>query len=231
MFKYGCCFIVLCCKVEQKQPKKHIKNARYRKFLDEGIIKTLKEEDIILVCQNIKHKYPAEARNLIITLYLTGARPNEALKLKGKDFKDEGKNITISLQPSKKGLPRTIYLQRKNKLVDYLAKYGLRCYDEAYIFPHFRGGYNRKRVTKRGIIERIEYADKLRYWVKKWFSVLPDGTITTYFLRHNRFSRLAEAGATMEQIRLLKGARTFDSVTPYLHMSTETAKKMSKKIN
>jgi len=217
--------------MEQETKKKHIKNARYRKFLDEGIIQTLKEDDIYNVCKNLKHKYPAEARNLIITLYLTGARPNEALRLKGKDFQESGKDLIVKLQPSKKGLPRSIYLTRKNKLVEYLAKYGLRCYDEAYIFPHFKGNYTRTRTTKRGIIQRTEYADKLRYWVKKWFTILPDGTITTYFLRHNRFSKLAESGATMEQIRLLKGSRTFDSVTPYLHMSTETAKRMSKKIN
>jgi hypothetical protein len=41
---------------------------------------------------------------------------------------------------------------------------------------------------------------------------------------------MAANDATMEEMRMVKGSRTFDSITPYVHMSTDMAKKASKKM-
>jgi integrase len=217
---------------EGKEKHKNIKNALYRQFLDKGIIELIKEEDITLVLNAITGAHAREARALIITLYYTGGRTNEILRLKSKDFTREGGYLIIDLPSSKNGLPRKVYLPLKKLLVKELLKYSLGIMPEAFIFYNYKGEYHRRRIDKRGNIrERIEYSDKLRYHFSKWFSVLPVGSITPYYLRHNRFSKLSMAGATMEQLRLIKGAKTYNSIMPYIHMSTAMAKDVARKLD
>jgi site-specific recombinase XerD len=207
-----------------------ITNEFYREFLDKGIIKTLGEEEIKKVLLNIKGKNVKEGRALIIALYYTGARPNEVLKALAKDVEKKGSYITIKLQGSKNGLPRTIYLKGKSELPKELYNFSLGIFPEMYLFHNFRSKRIRTHLTKKG--DKREYtivSDKLYYWVKKWFENVQD--ISAYFLRHNRFSKLSESGITPEQIRILKGAKTFESVTPYLHMSTDISKKIARKMN
>lgn len=215
---------------EDPEKRKNIKNKHYRRFLDEGIIEVLSEDDIKTVLENLKTKHMREARSLIIALYYTGARPNEILRLRARHIKRKGRHVILQVKGSKRGLPRSVYLSRKKELVMELLDFAESVYPERYLFYHFRGRYVRKKKVKGQIVERVEYGAKLRKHFYKWFSVLPKGTIPPYFLRHNRFSSLAQKGATMEEMRMLKGSKTFASVEPYLHMSEATAKKLAKRI-
>jgi integrase len=209
-----------------------IKNESYKRFLDEGLIDTLDEDQIKIVLDSLKHRFKLEARSLIICMYYTGARPNEILRLKTDDIIRDGKYLKITMQGSKRGLPRPIMLKISHPLVKEFDIYTKKLPLGVFIFYHFRNNYIRNYTSKSGEIKTITtISDKLRYYFKKWFSVLfPDG-IPPYYLRHNRFSKLAEVGTSMEQLRQMKGSRTLDSVTPYLHMTKKTAIDIGKKNN
>lgn len=208
--------------------KQKIKNAQYRKFLDEGMIETLSEEQIGTILSNIKDR---AGRALVIFLYYTGARPAEALEVKAKDIKKERSLISIKVPAKKRGLPRTIYLQLKLPLVQELFDFASSQMDEIYIFYKYKNKYIRSYINKKGEHKtREETTDKLRYWFNLWFAPLfPDG-LPPYFLRHNRFTKLAESGLDMYELKQLKGARDMDSIMPYLHFSSHLSKKVSKKI-
>ena len=211
-----------------EQIKKHrIKNALYRKFLDEGIIEILKHEDIVKVLNNIKGKNAKEARALVICLYLTGARPVEVLNMKAKDISKESQFILAKVPASKNGLPRTIYLQIRNSLAKELLNFAMSLMGERYLFWNFRGSSRQKYITDNGFLKEYNVITyKLRYYFKIWFNSL----IPPYFLRHNRFSQLSQDGASMDQLKNLKGAKSYESIQPYTHLSSDSAKKIARKI-
>ena len=208
-----------------------IKNRNYRKFLDEGMIDLIGNEEIKLALANVKGRYKKEGRALLICAYATGARPVEYLQLKGKNIRREKHEIYIKLPAAKNGLPRDIPISiRRMPFVVELYKYAVSCMPDMFIFWHFRtNGYRRLRKLKSGEIrEYIEYTDSLRYHFNKWFEGVIPGSISPYFLRHNRFSKMMTKGATTEQVRLWKGSKTLASVSPYAHLSKEMAQKASK---
>lgn len=212
-----------------------IKNKRYRQFLDTGMFESLSEADLLRAVGNvkgIKGQYVKEGRALLICLYYTGCRPNELMKLKSENVKDESASYyKVLLMGSKGGLPRTIYLQKKKLMVKEFAQYCLSMPPGMYCFFHYRDNYVRLHVCKNGEEKgKLECTNKLRWYFKTWFAFIPGG-ITPYYLRHNRFSKLSEKGASLEEMRQLKGSKTFNSVYPYLHLSSKTAKQVAKKID
>jgi site-specific recombinase XerD len=208
-----------------------ISNKRYRQFLDTGIFESISEADVKIALSRIRGSHVKEGRALLIGLYYTGCRPNEMLKLKSHHVKDNGDSYyKVLLHGSKGGLPRTIYLQKKRAMVKEFAEYCLSLPPDMYAFFHYRDNYVRLRDDKKGNEKsRLECTNKLRWFFKIWFGFVPGG-ITPYFLRHNRFSKLSEKGASMEELRQIKGSKSFDSVYPYLHLSSKTAKSVAKKI-
>ena len=218
----------------EKKPST-IKNVRYRQFLDKGIIETINEADIIKVLDSIKaarNVTKAMGRSFVILLYYTGARPNELLQLDPSQFKREPNYLSVRVVGSKRGLPRTIYLPINKQLVKELEGYVTSLPPGYKLFYGLANKSIRVRHNKAGQEKvTIDTTDKLRYYFKRWFDVLLEGGIPPYFLRHNRFSKLAEAGADLQDIRMIKGSRTFESVMPYLHMTKKTALKVARKLD
>lgn len=209
-----------------------INNPNYIKFLDEGIINVLTEEHINKALQNIKGKHIKTHRAFLIALYYTGGRPGEVLDLRGRDFSRDKSYILIKMAASKGGLPRTVRLRFSLPLVKELYFYAIGMFPDMYLFFYLRSNYIKKYIGKRGNEHvRIEKSAKLRYYFKRWFYNVIEGGINPYYLRHNRFSKLSEAGATMEDIRQIKGCKTFDSITPYIHMSKAKSVSLAKKIS
>lgn len=207
-----------------------IKNKNYRKFLDEGIIDPITEEQINQALRNVRGRHSREGRALLITLYYTGARPNEVLRIQGKDVSRQDQYIIVKVKGSKGGLPRTLYFPYKKALLRELYTYATGRFPEMYLFYHFQNKYVRTVPGKTGPKQNTTITDKLRYHLNKWFEGVIEDSINPYFLRHNRFSKLAEAGLSMQDLRMIKGSRTTESVTPYLHMSAASAKKAAKKM-
>lgn len=213
-----------------------IKNKHYRKFLDEGEITLITAGDfdaaIEAASSGIYRKYRDLARSLLIVLYYTGCRPAEALKVCAKDI-DTSDHIflKVKLKTLKMGRPRTVYIPRKLPYVNELEDLSLRTYPDMLLFYPFISKSVRTYKLRTGEVKTfIETSDRLRYFFKKWFASLPNGAISPYFLRHNRFSSLAIEGAAPQDIQLLKGAKDLSSVSPYLHMSTQKAREIGKKI-
>lgn len=208
-----------------------IKNINYRKFIDKGLIDIITQDELKQALANIKGRYRKEGRALLICLYFTGGRPVEVLSLKAEQVQRKDSYVTVEMQAAKRGLNRTIFLPYRYALVKELYFYAASCFNKMFLFYHYRGNYKRTVTYKSGkVVERIDITDKLRYHVKRWFRGVVDGSIPPYFLRHNRFSQLSEAGLTSEELRQLKGSKTTGSVEAYLHLSSRTAKKIAKKI-
>lgn len=219
--------------VEKKPKKKRIKNKHYNLFLEKGLIEPLEEKELKQILDNIKHKSTLEARALLIVLYYTGARPCEVLEVKAKDIEKKGSYVTVFIKGDKKGsLPRTIHLPYRRVYVKEMYIFASSIFYDRYLFYNFRSRTLRKYKDKTGNIrEYIQTCDKVYYWVKKWSECLSRGAIVPYFLRHNRFSKLMLKGATDAEVRQIKGARSLNSVLPYVHLSTAKSKKLAGKMD
>lgn len=204
-----------------------ITNKNYKLFFKEGIITPITEDHIKAALANIDGKYSREGRALLITMYYTGARPNEVLNLKGKDIVKEDSYIVFKMPASKGGLPRPVYLPYRKELAREAYQYATGVYQEMFLFYHYRGNYVRYKDGK----EIKEITSNLRYYFKRWFTSVIDGSISPYYLRHNRFSKMSIKGASMEEIMKTKGAKTMASVNPYIHMSTKSAKRIARFID
>ena len=217
---------------------KKIKNIHYRRFLDNGIITLLKESHINKALENAtNYKYrtgknPRMAKALILLLYYTGARPNEVLLLKGENFTQDKRYLYVKLPASKNGLPRTAFLPFNKTYVHIISEYVSTVYEHAFCFYPFISRYIRKATNKKGTMRvRREISDGLRYWFKAWFcDIIENESISPYYLRHNRFSQLVQAGVDLQDVRMLKGSKTFESITPYIHMSAKSAQNIAKKL-
>lgn len=208
-----------------------IKNINYKRFIESGQIIYIEEAHLREALGNIKGKHQQEGRALVITLYYTGARPNEVLSLYGEDISKEGAYIKIRLPASKRGLPRIFFIPYKLELAKELYIYSRGIFPKMLLFRNFRNNYIRNSVTKKGVPKQYtSTADKLRYYFSKWFDSVIEGGINPYYLRHNRFSSLSEAGVPLETLRQLKGAKSINSVYPYLHLSSFGSKGAARKL-
>lgn len=210
-----------------------ITNENYRKFYTKGMIEILTQEELDLALKNIKGIYGRhikEGRALLICLYFTGARPIEVLQLRAENIYKEGSYIKIDLPTAKRGVPRTISLPSRLRLVKELYSFAQSNFRGKLLFYNYRGKRVKKYYVKGVLKEYLDISDKLRYYVMKWFKDVRKGSITPYFLRHNRFSQLANAGLTPQDIQFLKGSKRTDSVQPYLHLSRKKSEELAKKI-
>lgn len=220
----------------ENKKKSKITNKNYREFIDQGIINTINKEQINKVIYSLEHRHQEQARNLVRTLFYTGARPKEILLLKAKNFSKEGIYIKVLVPGVKRGLTRTIYLDSRDEEISKLYDWTQKHYPDLLLFWAFISSKTRNNIKaklRNGEYKTYtnEYQDttnNLRYWFNKWFKILNNESYTPYFLRHNHFSRLAEHGASMEDIMFLKGAKSMESVRPYLHLSSTKAKKLAR---
>jgi len=212
-----------------------VKNKHYRTFLEQGDFKIITEDHIKKALENVKGihgQHIQEGRALLIFLYYTGARPIEAFHTKAGNFERELKHVKIRVPTAKGGKMRSIRLPctQRYSLVRELADYVFSLPPFVYPFWHYRSKHHRVREYKGTTKHYHESTDKLRYHFSKWFAGILEEPIPPYYLRHNRFSQLAEAGVRIEDLRFFKGGRGLNSVMPYFHMSKQKSVNISKKI-
>jgi integrase len=226
--------------MEENKPKKtKIKNKNYKEFLEKGIIRTINREQIDTVINQIEHKHATQYKHYILLLYLTGARPKELLLLTAKDFEQESKYVKVRIPALKRGVTRTIYLPLADTGVKKMYEWIKNHYPELVIFWGLISDKKRVIIVKKKVqgVEKTyertyhDMTNKLYHWFKKFFAVIDhNDSFTPYFLRHNRFSKLSEDDVSMQDIMILKGGKSMESVRPYIHMSSARAKKLSKKL-
>lgn len=215
--------------MKRYEPSTRLKNKLYLDLLNGEFIRTFKVVDLHRVMQNIDSdsvKGKAQAKALVTLLYYTGARPGEILELKGQDVLREKNYMYLHLSTLKGGIPRKITLSFRKPYIKEAWAYIKQVFPTWYIFHKYRGSYSRLKTTKKGDMKEYkEVSYKLRYYFKKWFKDIP---VPPYFLRHNCFSIMAEKGASDQEIRMAKGARTVKSVAPYIHLSKKRAIRISR---
>lgn len=203
-----------------------VKDKRYVQFLKTGLITPIPRDEFAGMLSKVKHKARQQARAVVILMYYSGRRPVEILELTGEAIKKEGKHIVITF-PTKKGGKYSVMYYPLNAHFTEVWEYAKSLYPNQFFGWCFRGKCN-NRVTyklKDGTVRVKNYKrtnTTLRYFFKKWFGITP------YFFRHNRFSEMAAKGATFQEIKHAKGAANLKSVEPYIHLSVDRAKKMSK---
>ena len=212
-----------------------VKNKHYRNFIEQGDFKIITEEHIKKALENVngkRGKHIQEGRALLLFLYYTGARPIEALHMKPANFERELKHLRIKVPTAKGGKMRNIRLpcSKRYPLVRELSDYVFSLPPFVFCFWHYRNKHHRIRQYKGQTKHYYECTDVLRYYFRRWFEGILDEPIPPYYLRHNRFSQLAEAGVRIEDLRFFKGGRGMNSVMPYFHMSKEKSVSISKKI-
>jgi len=203
-----------------------INNPKYRNFLEGKFIEFIDEAKIKEVIISISGRHSEEAKALIILAYYSGARPEEYLSLKPTDFEIKNKWLYVKIPTLKGGVSRIVLLDTKKQLISILYSYIKTIFPTNYLFTHFRGHYVYKYTNPSGKIkEYVCHSYKLRYFFNKWFS----GDINPYYLRHNRMSKLSAAGVPMQDLQQFKGSKTLASVSTYLHINTDNAKRIGKK--
>jgi site-specific recombinase XerD len=194
-------------------------------MLDTGWIDLISKEEIIKVLNDMKERNIIEARALLICLYMTGARPSEVLDLKSDQFIKQGQSLHIKLDTKKHGQPRQLILNMKEPFIKELYLYVSKLMPGTNVFVHYKNRY----IRVRGIKTYEETTGKLGYYFKKWFKNL-ENPVNPYFLRHSRLSQLSQSGASLEELLWFKGAKSIESVMPYVHQSSAIAKKLGNKI-
>lgn len=172
-------------------------------------------------------------RAFAILAFMTGRRPIELLTLKPEEFTVDGRNYKMIFLTAKGG-EATAWLYPMNALTDEAYRLARKTPPFFPIFYKLICENKNKKVVSRKIdkatgtpISKTYYYDNvstknLDYWFQKHFGV------PAYFFRHNYFTRLSEAGATMEQMRQAKGAKDMRSVLAYARYSRATALQLNK---
>jgi integrase len=196
-----------------------IKNKAYLKFLNTGLIDVLGKKDFEELLEEIEYKYYRQARALMIFLYYSGRRPSEILELTSGAFKKERRYLKVTISTKKGGSGGIMFLSMNDHIKE-LWNYVRDMPPNMFVFWDFRA-----RSKKR--TGYVDTSYKVRYWVKKWSKKI-GRELVPYFFRHNRLSELAMKGASPEELMFWKGAKTLDSVAPYLHVSPRKAKKLAR---
>lgn len=197
-------------------------------------METIPRERFEKLLKNVKHRDLKQARSLVSLIWMTGARPNEVLSLTRKDFYKEKSYLIIKIPGSKKGVARRISLPFRDPLVKEVWNYVKNKFPDFYVFFRFRSNSKRKGsnvrlkrrlpdgstgwVTKKYDRSYPNLANRLHYWFLKWFD------LPSYYFRHNRFTIMSET-QSLEQVRIIKGARDHKSVFRYLHQTAKATQK------
>lgn len=221
----------------QTQGKK-IKNEAYKSFLSGQLFQKINREEFTAILENVKYKHQKQARALVIMAWMSAGRPNEYMSLVAEDITKKGNYLKIRLRGSKGSYAREILLPFNDEWVKEVWEYNKKLFPKQYVFWSLRSQSKRKSTTRTfykkgpdGLVQKhtkvyekeYEYpSHKLWYHFQKWMKLPP------YYLRHNRLSIVAETAKNPNQLMLLKGAKSWDSVRVYLHQSEEQAKKTAK---
>ena len=163
----------------------------------------LSPEEVVRLCsvlRNIKHKA------MILTLYDTGARVTEAVRLKITDI--DSKRMIVRIDQGKGSKDR--YVPLSDKLLKALRQYwaSQRSHSKIWLFP----GCKPELHYSRRSLQRVVRAAQIRSGVQK--------TITPHILRHSFATHLRENGTDIRTIQILLGHRSIGTTSKYLHVAS-----------
>lgn len=219
-----------------------ITNKRYSLHFKKGKFEPMQKEEFYqrLNKINVKPHLLNPFKYFFLILYWSARRPIQVLELtRGqlrkttlKDIKTGEWNDFLEIEPApRKGeKPVTIYLMFDN--IPLLADFWNWAEGAPEDFKPFymlksKQKHTVKWKTKTGQLREKEneyISSRMWYWANKFFEIPP------YFLRHNRYTVMRLNGATFEEIKTFKGAKTMASVEVYVHPDEETLRSISKNL-
>jgi integrase/recombinase XerD len=143
-------------------------------------------------------------RAMLMTLYSTGLRRSELVRLKVEDI--DSQRMTIHIRQGKRKKDRVVPLSPK--LLETLREYWRKAKPQTYLFPG-QSGDDVPLTTKavwhacRGAVRRAGIQKR----------------ISPHSLRHSYATHLLESGADLHTIQLLLGHADIKDTTVYLHLS------------
>lgn len=166
----------------------------------------LYEEDVSAMFTRAKS--PKEAY-LVAILWTTGARPSEILELKKDSFRLDGGTLRITLVTKKLGDGKEFMLRERTLEFERLENVEANPYIEQVI--RFVNA-----APNEGFI--LQYTTR---WAEKTINRLGmealNKLISPYHFRHSVLSHLAAKGFGVTELKEFKGAKSIQSVEPYLH--------------
>lgn len=225
-----------------------IENEYYKTFKDKWTeFKPLDVQIFLEKVNLINYKSPqktSQARVLLSLAFWTGLRPAELIELKPINIDRETGGIVVKATAKKGGVSGKIFLPI-NENTKYIYDYCKSIHPEMFLFPYFykaKPANNKVHWTIKqrwlekqpdGTTKEIErlierkrtykrYTNNLDKLAFKWFG------FPIYYFRHNRFSEMALLGASLEDIRQQKLAKTVASAFPYVKFGVVQAKKRAK---
>lgn len=206
-------------------------NERYRAFKENGTIEIISSEKFAEMLDKIDYKVnptmTKQGRALAILAFYSGLRPTELVKIKPTDIEQTKNFLKLKFCANKKGRFSTVWLPLNYQLQEFwdYAKKGLPNFPVFYLFNNpspnkVKYVLKRTKETKQKTYSRLSY--RVNYLFKTFFDLPP------YFFRHNAFSALADLGATDRQLMQAKGAASYQSIQPYVHLSQEQGIKLAK---
>jgi len=214
-----------------------VKNRHYKKFLQTSYMRDfLTIDELTQAIDKISGIDRKEWRALFILLFWTGCRPVEALNMYQQDVRKKSKEHKVEciIPGAKGGKTRPVDLLTNRKHVPELEEFARNRFPGLLLFYNLRGSYIRQHQTQKGTIKEYqEITGKVRYMcykITRGVGKFPEG-IPPYYFRHNRFSQMAENGASAYDILQVKGGKSLDNALVYMNMSTKERKKLSRLIS
>ena len=153
---------------------------------------------LIDAASNLSH------RAMLMTLYSTGVRRSELVRLKVEDI--DSKRMVIHIRQGKGRKDRDVPLS--SKLLETLREYWRWARPKTYLFPG-QGGADTPLTTK-AVWHACQTAVRRAGIPKK---------VSPHCLRHSFATHLLESGADLRTIQLLLGHTDIKDTTVYLHLS------------
>ena len=144
---------------------------------------------------------------MLTTLYATGVRRTELIRLKTEDI--DSKRMIVHIRQGKGNRDRDVPLTPK--LLETLREYWRWMKPKTYLFPGMVDGWRAdKPLTPKCVWTAVRDAAK-RAGIKK--------PVSPHTLRHSWATHLLENGTDLRTIQLLLGHAELEATTVYLHLS------------
>jgi integrase/recombinase XerD len=148
---------------------------------------------------NLKH------RTVAMTLYGTGLRISEALRLRPHDI--DSRRMVLCVRHGKGDLDRQVMLSRV--LLETLRSYWRACRPHTWLFP---GRYPDQPLSST-VIQRALHAARIQAGIHK--------RATPHVLRHSFATHLMEDGTDLRLIQMLLGHSSIKTTALYTHVASE----------
>ena len=147
-----------------------------------------------------------QARAILMTLYSTGLRRSEVVRLRIEDIDSE--RMIVHVRQGKGGKDRDVPLCPR--LLDILREYWCWKKPRTWLFPAGTGGADGQHLSDKSVWNAC--ADAARHaGLKK--------SVTPHMLRHSFATHLLEDGADLATIQVLLGHADLEATSIYLHLS------------